>query len=151
MSDVFTNTMGSVMVVAPSANGRLASIAETKKVAFGENLDSRQALTRWVFADFAQGTLEDEWGNRYDHQVHSLLSGTLEEGHAFLKALAELGCIIDEASELFVPFQKLNIDSAVSSDSLRTEHARAFALARRGRQSIAGIVTEIRDAGVLGG
>ena len=80
MSDVYTNTIGNVMVVAPATQGVLAHIAQTRKVAFGEDVAVKEGLTRWVFADFPQGTLQDDWGNAYDHQVHSLLSGTLDEG-----------------------------------------------------------------------
>ncbi len=149
MADVYTNSIGSVMVVAPTTNGQLQAIAETRNVAFGEDIEKKPALMRWVFADFATGTLTDEWGNRYDHQVHSLLSGTLSEGRELLEALAEMGCVIEEAAELFVPFQKMDLRSETSSDALRTEHARAFALARRGRKSIAAIVTDIRDAKML--
>ena len=67
----------------------------------------KEGLTRWVFADFPQGTLQDDWGNAYDHQVHSLLSGTLDEGRELLEKLSEMGCVIEQASELFVPFQNL--------------------------------------------
>ena len=150
MSDVYTNTMGHVMVVAPTSSGQLKALADSKSIAFADDLDVKSVLTRWVFADFPMGTLTDEWGNRYDHQVHSLLSGTLAEGREFLETLSELGCVVEEASEFFVPFQKLDLSSVQSSDALRTEHSRAFALARRGRKSIAAIVTDIRDSGLLG-
>ena len=150
MSDVYTNTMGHVMVVAPTPNGQLKALADSKSIAFADDLDVKSVLTRWVFADFSMGTLTDEWGNRYDHQVHSLLSGTLAEGREFLETLSELGCVVEEASEFFVPFQKIDLTSVQSSDALRTEHSRAFALARRGRKSIAAIVTGIRDAGLVG-
>ena len=53
--------------------------------------------------------------------------------------------MIEVAKEFFVPFQKLDIDSVDSSDSLREEHPRAFTLSRRGRKSIAAIITDIRD------
>jgi hypothetical protein len=150
MSDVYTNTMGHVMVIAPTPNGQLQALADSKNIAFADDLAVKSVLTRWVFADFPTGTLIDEWGNRYDHQVHSLLSGTLAEGREFLETLSELGCVVEEASEFFVPFQKLNLTSVESSDALRMEHSRAFVLARRGRKSIAAIVTDIRDAGLLG-
>jgi len=149
MADVYTNSIGSVMVIAPTTSGQLQAIAETRNVAFGEDMELKPALTRWVFADFATGTLIDEWGNRYDHQVHSLLSGTLAEGRELLEALAEMGCVIEEAEELFVPFQKMDLRSETSSDALRVEHARAFALARRGRKSIAAIITDIRDSSMM--
>jgi hypothetical protein len=149
MSDVYTNAIGNVMVVAPSTEGLLGHIAETKKVAFGSDVAIKEGLTRWVFADFPVATLTDGWGNTYDHQVHSLLSGTMAEGRELLEKLAEMGCVIEQASELFVPFQKLDIASESSSDTLRTEHPRAFALARRGRKSISAIVTDIRDTVVI--
>ena len=149
MSDVYTNTIGNVMVVAPATQGVLAHIAQTRKVAFGEDVAVKEGLTRWVFADFPQGTLQDGWGNAYDHQVHSLLSGTLEEGRELLEKLSEMGCVIEQASELFVPFQKLDVRSVSSSDAIRTEHPRAFALARRGRKSIRAIITDIRDSNVI--
>lgn len=149
MSDVYTNTIGNVMVVAPATQGALGHIAQTRKVAFGEEVAVKEGLTRWVFADFPKGTLQDDWGNAYDHQVHSLLSGTLNEGREFLEKLSEMGCVIEQASELFVPFQKVDVGSVTSSDAIRTEHPRAFALARRGRKSIRAIITDIRDANVI--
>ena len=141
MSDLYTNTIGTV---SPTPHGKLGGLAETKRISFN-GTEVNSALTRWVFADFPVATLSDEWGNRYDHQVHSLLSGTLEEGRSFLESLSEMDCVVEEASEFFVPFQKLDIHSFVSSDSLRAEHPRAFALARRGRKSVAAIITDIRD------
>jgi len=150
MSDVYTNAIGNVMVIAPAAQGRLAHISETRMVAFGEEVAIKEALTRWVFADLQTATLEDDWGNRYDHQVHSLLSGTLAEGREFLEKLGEMGCVVEQAEGLFVPFQRVDIDSVSSSDALRTKHPRAFALARRGRKSISAIITDIRDSSVFG-
>ena len=148
MSDIYTNTIGSVMVVAPTPNGQLSELAVTKNVSFtGDEI--KPALMRWVFADFPQATLTDAWGNRYDHQVHSLLSGTLTEGREFLEALTNMGCVVEEATEMFVPFQKLDAASVDSSDRIRANHPRAFALAHRGRKSIAAIVTDIRDVGLL--
>lgn len=148
MSDIYTNTIGSVMVVAPTPNGQLSEIAVTKNVSFTGD-EPKPALMRWVFADFPQATLTDEWGNRYDHQIHSLLSGTLAEGREFLEALTNMGCVIEEANEFFVPFQKLDVTSVESSDAIRVNHPRAFALAHRGRKSIAAIVTDIRDGALL--
>ena len=144
MADLYTNTIGTVMVVSPTPQGKLGGLAETKNVSFTGD-DVQSALTRWVFADFPVATLSDDWGNRYDHQVHSLLSGTLEEGRSLLESLSDMECVIEEAGEFFVPFQKLDVDSVESSDSLRHEHPRAFALARRGRKSVAAIITDIRD------
>ena len=149
MSDVYTNTIGNVMVVAPAVQGALAHIAETKNVAFGDDIAVKEGLTRWVFADFPVGTLTDDWDNAYDHQVHSLLSGTLAEGRDLLEKLSEMGCVVEQAGELFVPFQKVDVNSVTSSDAIRTEHPRAFALARRGRKSIRAIVTDIRDSSVI--
>ena len=149
MSDLYFNKMGNVMVVAPTPHGLLQHLVEYKEVGFGENTEAKPALTRWIFADFPMGTLTDEWGNAYDHQVHSLLSGSLEEGQRFLEMLNEFGCIPEEANDFFVPFQKLDINSIESSDGLREEHPRAFTLSRRAKQSISAIVTSIRDSLVL--
>ena len=148
MSDIYTNSIGSVMVVAPTPNGQLSTLAVTKQVSFTGGA-VQPALMRWVFADFPQATLSDEWGNQYDHQVHSLLSGTLAEGREFLEALAEMGCVVEEAADFFVPFQKVDVSSVASSDALRENHPRAFALAHRGRKSVAALVTDIRDATLL--
>ena len=150
-ADIYTNTLGDVMVIAPTLTGRLAHIAETRQVAFGEEVEIKEALTRWIFADFPMQTLQDQWGNAYDHQVHLLLTGTLVEGKEILQRLADMGYVVEQATGLFVPFQKLDVYSSESSDSLRTEHPRAFALARRGRKSVSEIVTDIRDTGLIGG
>ena len=93
--------------------------------------------------------MTDDWSNAYDQNLPSLLSGTLAEGRELLEKLAEMGCVVEQAAELFVPFQKVDVNSASSSDSIRIEHPRAFALARRGRKSIGAIVTDIRDSGVI--
>ena len=147
MADLFMNKIGSILVVAPSKTGKLSHMVEMKKVVFyqqtGEAVD---AITRWIFADLPVSTLQDQWGNLYDHQVHSLLSGTLAEGQQFIEMLSENGFIIDEAEDMFVPFQRIDISSAESSDGLRDSHPRAFALARRGKKSIRGLVTDIRDS-----
>lgn len=149
MSDLFVNQMGSVMVVAPTPVGQLKALVQKKNVAFYEETSQSPALTRWIFADFPQGTLVDQWGNRYDHQVHSLLSGTLDDGRRFLELLSESGFISEQAADFFVPFQKLDIHSAESSDALREAHPRAFALAIRGRKSVSGLVTDIRDSVIV--
>ena len=149
MSDLFFNQIGSVMVVAPNPAGRLKDLVQQKTVAFYENQDGEAALTRWIFADFPQGTLKDQWNNRYDHQVHSLLSGSISDGKRFVEMLGERGFIIEEATELFVPFQKLDIHSEESSDGLRSAHPRAFALARRGRKSVVALVNDIRDSVIV--
>lgn len=145
MSDLFFNKIGSVMVVTPNPAGQLKSSVQKKDVAFSAGLDITPALTRWIFADFAEGTLTDQWGNCYNHQVHSLFSGSLADGSRFLELLGESGFIVEKAADLFVPFQKLDINSVESSDGLRTAHPRAFALARRGRKSVSALVTDIRD------
>ena len=149
MSDLFVNQIGSVMVVAPNPTGQLKDLVQKKEVVFYEQAKQSPALTRWIFADFAQQTLLDQWGNRYDHQVHSLLFGSLDEGRRFLELLGESGFISQEATELFVPFQKLDIYSIESSDGLREAHPRAFALARRGRKSVSALVTDIRDSVIV--
>lgn len=149
MSDLFVNQIGSVMVVAPNTTGQLKELAQKKEVAFYEEEELNGALTRWIFADFPQGTLVDQWGNRYDHQVHSLISGSLNDGRRFLELLAESGFISEEAAAFFVPFQKLDIHSVETSDGLREAHPRAFALARRGRKSVSALVTDIRDSVIV--
>lgn len=149
MSDLFFNQIGSVLVVAPTPTGQLKELAQKKIVAFYEEAEQEPALTRWIFADFLEATLVDQWGNRYDHQVHSLLAGNLDDGRRFLELLAESGFILEEASGFFVPFQKLDISSVESSDGLREAHPRAFALARRGRKSAAALVTDIRDSVIV--
>ena len=146
MSDLFVNQIGSVMVVAPTPTGQLQELVQKKVVAFYEKKDEVPALTRWIFADFPQGTLVDQWGNRYDHQVHSLLAGSLDDGRRFLELLTESGFIVSQAEDFFVPFQKLDINSEESSDGLRKAHPRAFALAIRGRKSALALVTDIRDS-----
>ena len=151
MADVYVNKIGNVMVVTPLASGQLQGLSEYKKVVFySDKRVQVNALTRWIFADLDRGTLKDEWGNRYDHQVHTLLSGTLAQGQQFIEVLAEMGCIVSEQPDLFVPFQKIAIESQESSDALRVHHPRAFTLARPGRKSIAALVTDIRDALVVG-
>jgi len=150
MSDLFFNQIGSVLVVAPTPTGQLKELAQKKIVAFYEEAEQEPALTRWIFADFPEETLIDQWGNRYDHQVHSLLAGNLDDGRRFLELLAESGFISEEASGFFVPFQKLDISSEDSSDNLRHHHPRAFTLAKRGRKSVAAMVTDVRDFLVLG-
>jgi hypothetical protein len=150
MADLFINKIGSILVVAPAPTGKLSHMVEMKKVIFyqqiGETVD---AITRWIFADLPVATLQDQWGNRYDHQVHSLLAGSLADGQIFLEMLSENGFIVDEEPDMFVPFQRINITSQESSDALRDAHPRAFALARRGKKSIGALVTDIRDSVVL--
>lgn len=150
MSDLYINQIGQVMVIAPNPNGQLHRLAETKQVAFYNEADVKDGLTRWIFADFPKQTLTDQWGNHYDHQVHHLISGSLSDGRTFLELLAEAGLLAEEASDLFVPFQKLDIHSEQSSDNFRQEHPRAFALAKRAKVSILALVTDIRDQSFIG-
>ena len=92
--DVFFKKLGNVLVVAPSQQGKLAGFAQTRKVAFNLDEDSptvTEGLTRWIFADFDKNTLQDQWGNPHDHQVHTLLVGTLQDGDDFLQGLRESG------------------------------------------------------------
>ena len=150
MADLYINKIGNVLVVAPAEQGKLKHLVEKKNVVFyPEKGETVAALTRWIFADLAIATLEDQWGNLYDHQVHSLLAGTLADGQAFLEALSESGFIIDEQNDMFVPFQKIDLQSAESSDQLRTAHPRAFALARRGKKGASALVTDIRDSALF--
>ena len=75
-ADIFFKQLGDVLVVAPSQQGKLAHLAQTRTVSF--NLDANppvvtEGLTRWIFADFDKNTLMDQWENPHDHQVHTLL------------------------------------------------------------------------------
>ena len=151
MSDLYVNKIGNVMVVAPSPKGQLGQLVEYRNVVFyAEKGEQVKAITRWVFADFQKGTLNDQWGNQYDHQVHSLLSGNLSQGQRFIEMLSDVGFIIAEEGEMFVPFQKIDICSQSNSDALRESHPRAFALARSGKKSISALVTDIRDSLLVG-
>ena len=80
-------------------------------------------------ADFPVATLSDDWGNRHDHQVHSLLSGTLKRGIYWVSVWYGLNCV----SENLCSLSELD-DSAESSDS--SSRASSWsALYRRGRKS----------------
>jgi hypothetical protein len=148
-ADLYVNRMGKVFVVAPSEKGRLGHIADTRKVALERHSEPKPSLCRWIFADIPKGTLTDEWGNAYDHQVHFLLAGTVAEGEELVQALVQEGFHVQDAPDLFVPFQTLNPADSASSDALRVRHPRAFALARRERPSVRQLVTAIRDAGLI--
>ena len=150
--DVFFKKLGNVLVVAPARQGKLAGFAQTRKVAF--NLDEEQptvteGLTRWIFADFDKNTLKDQWGNPHDHQVHTLLVGTLKEGDDFLQGLRESGLFLDSPEQFFVPLQSIQLDDIEDSDKLRILHPRVFALARRDRPSLTAILTSIRDSTIV--
>ena len=130
--DLYSNHIGTVLSIAPTTVGRFAQLAQTKRVSlYQDKNDVGEALSRWLFADFSPKSLIDLWGNRYDHQVHTLLSGTLAQGEALLSELEAHGCNIVEASGFFVPLQNVEINNVESSDLLRNKHPRAFALARR--------------------
>ena len=135
--DLYTNRIGDVLVVAPALEGRLSQLAEQRNVVFGRDQGEQQkGLTRWVFANIPKNSLSDQWGNPYDHQVHTLIVGTLQEGNNFIAQLKDRGFHVNAASDMFVPFQTLNINDRQSSDSLRTSHPRAFALSRRERKQL---------------
>ena len=150
--DVFFKKLGKVLVVAPSQQGKLAGFAQTRKVAF--NLDEEpptvtEGLTRWIFADFEKDTLQDQWGNPHDHQVHTLLVGTLQDGDNFLQGLRDNGLSLESPEQFFVPLQSIQLDDIEDSDKLRTLHPRVFALARRDTPSLKAILTSIRDATIV--
>ena len=149
--DLYTNRLGDVLVVAPALEGRLSQLAEQRNVVFGRGQgDQQESLTRWVFADIPKNSLSDQWGNPYDHQVHTLIVGTLQEGNNLIAKLKDRGFHVNSASEMFVPFQTLNIHDRESSDSLRTSHPRAFALSRRERPELNKLITALRDSVVIG-
>lgn len=149
-ADFFVNRRGSVLVLAPSREGRLAHLAETRRVALERDGEPMNALRRWIFADLPRHTLHDAWGNLYDHAAHSLLAGTLADGEELARALVEQGFVVSDAPDFFVPFQTLAFTDPEDSDLLRLRHPRAFALARRERPTSAQLVTWIRDTMVVG-
>ena len=149
--DLYANHIGTVLCIAPTTVGRFAKLANTKRLALYRDSDIiGEALSRWIFASVPTETLLDTWGNRYNHQVHTLLAGSLEEGEALLAALESHGCCIQEAPEFFVPLQNLDVNDQESSDALREKHPRAFALARRDRVDRNRLLTLLRDAQMLG-
>ena len=149
--DLFTNRMGSVLVVAPAPGGRLSHLVEERNVIFQRDGSViERGITRWIFADLPRRTLRDDWGNVYDHQAHSLLVGDLEAGEAFLQALSEQGLVVEDADQLFVPLQTLDPHDQQTSDRLRHQNPRAFALARRETPKIGDLVTSLKDSMVLG-
>ena len=149
--DLFTNCIGPVRVVAPAPGGRLSHLVEERNVIFQrDGTVIERGLTRWIFADIPRQTLTDDWGNHYDHQVHSLLVGDLDAGDAFIEALTQQGFVVEEADQLFVPLQTLDPLDAKGSDQLRHNNPRAFALARRESPQIGDLVTNLRDSMVLG-
>ncbi len=145
-ADLYVNRMGPILVLAPASGGKLSHIAETRKVALQRDGEVQSGLCRWIFADIPRNTLEDAWGNRYDHQVHSLLAGTVAEGEELIKALVHEGFRVEDSPDLFVPFQTLDARDAETSDQIRVRHPRAFALARRERPTMRQLVTAIRDS-----
>lgn len=150
-ADLYTNQMGKVLVLAPTATGQLRHLVESRTVVLSKGGEAIQALKRWIFADIPHDTLKDQWGNPYDHQVHTLLAGPLSAGKALVAGLREQGFSISEEGEFFVPFQTLNPYDVASSDDLRHRHPRAFALARRENPSAGQLVTSIRDSMMAGG
>jgi hypothetical protein len=149
--DFYTNRFGEVLVIAPAPEGRLSKIVEEKFVVFNQsNGEMSKGLTRWIYANIPEGSLKDQWGNTYNHQVHSLVVGTLEEGNHLLSILTDHGFHFRQADEMFVPFQTLKIHDRKSSDSLRASHPRAFALARRNKPQPKELVTALRDSIMIG-
>lgn len=149
-ADFYVNRRGSVLVLAPSREGRLAHLAETRRVVLDRDGEVVNALCRWIFADLPRLTLRDAWGNPYDHQAHTLLAGSLADGEDLMRGLVEQGFSVVDAPDFFVPFQTLGFTDAEDSDLLRVRHPRAFALARRERPTSAQLVTWIRDTMVVG-
>ena len=149
--DLYANHLGNVLCIAPTSVGRFAKLAEIKRVSlYSESDVVGEALSRWIFANFPQNSLTDDWGNRFHHQVHSLLAGTLEQGQELLQTLESYGCNIIEAPDFFVPLQNVEVNNIDASDQLRTRHPRAFALARREPVSINELLTIMRDSNMLG-
>jgi len=146
LADLFVNKIGRVMVLAPTPHGRLRHLVEERYVVLERGGERVKASTRWIFGDFPRGTLKDDWGNPFDHQVHHLLAGTMAEGAALVSALEAEGLSVSEEENLFVPFQTLDVWDLEGSDELRHRHARAFAIARRERVSARDIVTSLRDS-----
>ncbi len=150
MADIVTNEIGGVFVVAPTSSGALAKLANKRFAALNPADEPSLRLTRWIFADFARATLRDDWGNTYDHAVHTLLAGKLADGAAFIESLEAAGFSVIKESDMFVPLQRLSIDDATDSDELRTRHPRAWAIARRSRPQVTDLVARIRDVALLG-
>ena len=149
-ADFHVNRRGPVLVLAPSREGRLAHLAETRRVMLDREGETVNALCRWIFADLPRSTLRDAWANPYDHQAHTLLAGTLADGDELVRALVDQGFHVQDAPDFFVPFQTLAFDDPEDSDLLRLRHPRAFALARRERPTAANLITWIRDTMVVG-
>ena len=148
--DLYSNHIGTVLSIAPTTVGAFAKLAQTKRVSMQrDSEDVGEALSRWLFADFPPMTLVDKWGNRYNHQVHNLLSGTLSEGEELLRVLKQNGCNIEEAAGFFVPLQNVDIHDTESSDQLRNQHPRAFALARNDLPSTNAMLTILKDSSMF--
>ena len=149
--DLYANHIGTVLSIAPTSVGRFAKLADIKRISlYSDSPIVGEALSRWLFADFPTKTLVDEWGNRFDHQIHSLLAGSLQEGEELLATLESHGCTIIEAPDFFVPLQNVEINEITSSDAIRVRHPRAFALARRDRANLPELLTLLRDSSMLG-
>ena len=148
--DLYYNQIGKVLVLAPSIDGKLGHLSQTRNVSFDrEDTKIEHGLTRWVFAEFEKNTLRDQWGNPHDHQVHTLLVGTLQDGDEFLQGLRESGLSLESPEQFFVPLQSIQLSDIEDSDKLRTLHPRVFALARRDTPSLKSILTSIRDATIV--
>jgi hypothetical protein len=152
MPDAYVHALPHGLVIAPSDKGRLAFLAERRHAVLNPGTGEREhVLARWIFADLPQRTLRDQWGNPYDHQVHSLIVGTVAQGRAFAAELVSAGFSVTDEPKLFVPLQTVAIHDPKSSDALREKHARAFALAIRRLPPIAELVMAARDAALVGG
>lgn len=145
-ADLYMNAIGHVMVLAPTPDGRLSHLVEERNVVLERGGERVKAMTRWIFGDFPRNTLRDDWGNPFDHQVHTLLAGSLAAGEALVRELRAEGLRVSEEANLFVPFQTLDVWDLEGSDELRHRHARAFAIARRERPSARDIMTSLRDS-----
>ena len=148
--DLYSNHIGTVLSIAPTTVGRFALLSQVKRVSLHKDSpEVGEALSRWLFADVPKNTLVDEWGNRYDHQVHTLLAGTLSEGEDLIAELEKHGCSIMEASGFFVPLQNIDFYDTESSDNLRVQHPRGFALARRDKPNRKELLTLLKDSSMF--
>ncbi len=149
--DLYINRIGRVLVVAPAPGGALGHLVERRYAVLNrESRELEHALSRWIFADLARGTLRDQWNNAYDHAAISLLAGSFDDGEAFIAAASKAGLAVATHDNLFVPLQKLDATSELTSDNLRTAHPRGFALARREQPQIDALLAAARDQAELG-
>jgi len=151
MADAYIHQHGNTLVIAPTETGRLAFLAERRRLVLNRaSGEVEDALARWIFADLPRNTLQDAWGNAYDHQALHLVAGTLADGKRFARELEDAGFALSYEPNLFVPLETIDAASEADSDNIRTVHARAFALAIRRSPRVADLILEARDRGVFG-